>query len=300
MWLAVRSTGLTANNASRVRVLVNGASGGLGSLALQMLHKWGCEVTAICGLGKAGECVALGAVDARERGPTIIASLPSDFDVVLNFGSWDDDFSLASRLGRDALGHATTVHPLLENFDRFGWFRGALISRRQWKAGRSAVAERAPGTRYDWTLFKPDSEALDVLVAGLRERTFSLPVGMCASFDNAMTAFAHVAAGRSGRAVLLPHGATPIDKAGPIRERSPNIQCQGAFKSPTSRIDRNSFQASQPARYQSNAARLSCFAVLASASEEAPLGVHAKACAGRSPKRNVADPYSGPGRCAAD
>jgi reticulon-4-interacting protein 1, mitochondrial len=226
MWLAVRSTGLTANNASRVRVLVNGASGGLGGLALQMLHKWGCEVTAICGRGKAGECVALGAVDARERGPTIIASLPSNFDAVLNFGSWDDDFSLASRLRRDALGHATTVHPLLENFDRYGWFRGALISRRQWKAGRTAVAERTPGARYDWTLFKPDSEALDVLVAGLRERIFSLPVGTCASFDNAMTVFAHVAAGKSGRAVLLPHGATPSTSQGQFANDRPTFNAK--------------------------------------------------------------------------
>lgn len=226
VWLAVRSTGLTANNASGVRVLVNGASGGLGGLALQMLHAWGCEVTAICGRGKAGECIALGAVDARERGPTIIASLPSDFDAVLNFGSWDDDLSLASRLGPDALGHATTVHPLLANFDRLGWFRGALISRRQWKTGRSAVAGRAPRARYDWTLFKPEREALDVLVAGLRERTFSLPIGICASFEDAMTAFAHVAAGKSGRAVLLPQGATPSTSPVHLANDRPTINAK--------------------------------------------------------------------------
>ena len=72
-----------------------------------------------------------------------------------------------------------------------------------------AVAERAPRARYEWTLFKPDREALDVLVAGLREGFFSLPVGICASFDDATTAFAHVATAKSGRAVLLPYGATP-------------------------------------------------------------------------------------------
>lgn len=83
---------------------------------------------------------------------------------------------------RKALGHATTVHPLLPNFDCLGWWRGALASRLEWKEGRSAVWKRASGARYSWTLFRPDREALDVLVAGMRERTFSLPVGICASF----------------------------------------------------------------------------------------------------------------------
>jgi NADPH:quinone reductase-like Zn-dependent oxidoreductase len=202
MWLAVRSTGLRATNAAGVRVLVNGASGGLGRLALQMLHAWGCQVSAICGRGGADECLALGAVDARERGPGTIASLPSEFDVVLNFGSWDDDLQLASRLGRHALGHATTVHPLVANFDRLGWLRGALANRREWKAGRRAVLQRAARARYGWTLFKPDREALDVLVAGVRDGILSLPVGICAPFDDATTAFAHVATAKRGRAVL--------------------------------------------------------------------------------------------------
>ncbi len=220
MWLAVRSVGLRAPNAPGLRVLVNGASGALGQLATQLLHGWGGRVTAICGPGKRDHCLALGAEHSVERGPATIESLPSEFDAVLNFGSWDDDLWLASRLGRDALGHATTVHPLLANFDRLGWLRGALINRREWKNVRSAVAARAPKACYMWTLFKPDREALDVLVAGLRESIFSVPVGICASFDDAATAFAHVATAKSGRAVLLPHGAAPATSPGRDAARS--------------------------------------------------------------------------------
>ena len=204
MWLAVRSTGLVAGNATGVRVLVNGASGALGRLALQLLSAWGSVVTAICGNGKADDCLAAGAERAVERGPATIAALPSEFQIVLNFGSWDDDLALASRLAADALGHATSVHPLLANFDRLGWLRGALASRREWKAGRSAVARRAQKARYSWTLFKPDREALEVLAAGVRERRFSLPVASCSPFQHASAALAHVAMGKSGRAVLLP------------------------------------------------------------------------------------------------
>jgi NADPH:quinone reductase-like Zn-dependent oxidoreductase len=204
MWLALRSSGLTAANAAGRRVLVNGASGGLGQLSLQLLRAWGGEVTAIGGRGKSADCLALGAVRAVERGSASIASLPAHFHVVLNFGSWDDDPALASRLGRDALGHVTTVHPLLANFDRLGWLRGALASRREWRASRSIVARMAPQARCSWTLFKPDAEALDVLAAGLRARKFSLAIGLRAPLDDASAAFEHVTMRKAGRAVLLP------------------------------------------------------------------------------------------------
>ena len=204
MWLALRSARLTEANAAGKRVLVHGAAGALGRLALQLLSGWGCDITAICDVGKAGDCRALGARVAVERGPQTIASLPPDFDAVFNFASWDDEPALASRLGGDALGHATTVHPLLGNFDRLGWWRGALASRADANAVRAVVRQRAPGARYGWTIFKPDAAALAALAAGVREGRFSLPVGPCVGFGQADTAFAHVAAGRPGRAVLLP------------------------------------------------------------------------------------------------
>jgi NADPH:quinone reductase-like Zn-dependent oxidoreductase len=185
-------------------VLVNGASGGLGGLALQVLRAWGSQVTAICGPGKKEDCLALGAASAVERGATTIESLRSDFRVILNFASRDDDLALASRLGPDRLGHATAVHPLLANFDRLGWLQGALVSRREWKQVRSAGTRGARRARYAWTGFRFDHEALDVLEAGMREQKVSLPVGMRAPFEDAGVAFAHVAAGKPGRAVLLP------------------------------------------------------------------------------------------------
>jgi NADPH:quinone reductase-like Zn-dependent oxidoreductase len=204
MWLAVMSTGLRPSNATGMNVLVNGANGGLGRLALHLLRTWGSRVTAICAQGTREDCVALGAARAVERGPGCIESLPADYHVVLNFGSWDDDPSLASRLAADACGQATTVHPLLANFDRFGWLRGALASRRDWTKVRSLVAKRAPQARYAWTVFKPDRRALDALDESVREHGLSLPVGLAVRFQDAGAAFEHVALGKAGRAVLLP------------------------------------------------------------------------------------------------
>jgi NADPH:quinone reductase-like Zn-dependent oxidoreductase len=204
MWLAVRSAQLDAAQAAGKRVLVHGAAGALGRLALQQLSAWGCRVTAICDTGRADECRKLGAAHVVERGPEAIRSLPADFDAVLNFASWDDESALASRLGPGALGHATTVHPLLGHFDRLGWLRGALANRRDAAAMRAAVRQRAPAARYAWTIFKPDPEALAALAAGVREHRLSLPVGPSVGFEQAALAFAHVAAGQPGRAVLRP------------------------------------------------------------------------------------------------
>jgi NADPH:quinone reductase-like Zn-dependent oxidoreductase len=204
MWLAMRGTGLTPSNAAGKRVLVHGAAGALGRLAMQVLSGWGGKVTAICDAGRADECRALGARTAVERGPQAIQSLPTDFDAVLNFASWDDELALASRLGAKALGHATTVHPLLGHFDQLGWLHGALACRRDLRRVRAAVRQRCATARYSWTVFKPDSEALAALADGVRERRISLPVGLTTGFDQAGRAFAHVAAGQPGRAVLQP------------------------------------------------------------------------------------------------
>lgn len=204
MWLAVRSLGLRASIAPGLKVLVHGACGGLGQLSLQLLGSWGAQVTAICASGNRERCLAAGATSALERAPERVGSLPDDFDAILNFATWDDDLVLASRLGPRALGQATTVHPLLANFDRLGWLRGAWTSRRDWARVRAAVISRAPRGRYAWVVFNPDREALEALAEGVREGRLALPVGVEAPFDRAIVAFEHVAGARPGRAVLVP------------------------------------------------------------------------------------------------
>ena len=204
MWLALHSTGISAGNARGARVLINGANGGLGRLAMQLLDCWGSRITAICGRGQRQAGLDLGAEVAVEHGPACIPSLPADFDVVLNFANWDDDALLASRLGPGAMGQATTVHPLLANFDRLGWLGGAWASRRDRSRVRAVVASRAPKASYAWTIFKPDRDALAALAEGVRAGRLALPIGIAMPFENAVAVFDHVSAGQPGRAVLLP------------------------------------------------------------------------------------------------
>jgi hypothetical protein len=143
------------------------------------------------------------------RGPQALQKLPDDFAAALNFGSWDDDAQLSRCLDFRALGHATTVHPLLATFDAQGWLRGAWRARSLFAAARERVRSRRADARYGWVVFRPDAEALDRLVdavaAGLR-----LPVGWSGTLQDAAEGFQRVASGAPGRAVLLP-GARGLD-----------------------------------------------------------------------------------------
>lgn len=204
MWLAVHSAGLRADNAASKRVLISGASGALGRLALPLLSGWNSNITAICVPGRCEESLALGARTAVERDTAAVAALPSEFDVVLNFGAWESDPMLVAKLGPKALGYATTAHPLMANFDRLGWLRGATASLRDFKKMKSAAQARSDAASYVWTMFKPDRAALDALEAGIRRGIYSLPVGIAKPFDAADDVFDHVARGKPGRGVLLP------------------------------------------------------------------------------------------------
>ena len=204
MWLAVQSTGLRADNAASKRVLISGASGALGRLALALLSGWQSNVTAICNPGRRDDGLALGARVAVERGTPAVAALAPEFDAVLNFGAWESDPMLVAKLGLRALGYATTVHPLMASVDRHGWLGGAAMSLRAFKTMKSAVRARSASANYGWTLFKPDRAALDALDAGVRRGIYSLPVGIAKPFEAAAAVFEHVAQGKPGRAVLLP------------------------------------------------------------------------------------------------
>ncbi|NJD32988.1 MAG: zinc-binding alcohol dehydrogenase [Gammaproteobacteria bacterium] len=204
LWLALRGVGLTSEDARGLDVLIGGASGGLGRLAIQLLTAWGARVTAICSKQGVAACRELGATDVLDRTARPVSSLPARFDASLNFGSWTQEMEIIGRLKAGARGHATTVHPLLGSLDERGWIRGALHARAEWSRMRDAVAARGSSVRHAWTVFRPDAEALDALLDALRSPGLQLPIGLTVDFQDGRLAFEHVAGQRPGRAVLLP------------------------------------------------------------------------------------------------
>ncbi|HLP69822.1 MAG TPA: alcohol dehydrogenase catalytic domain-containing protein [Rhizobium sp.] len=200
-WLAVAAAGLTAENASGKRVLVHGASGGVGTIAVQMLSHWGATVTAICSTQSIEHCRAAGAAEVIDRTIERLETLEPAFDAVLNFASREDEGDLLGRLANNALGYATTVHPLLANADRLGLLRGAARSCAEFNGGRRQA--RTHGARYGWTVFKPVPQAMKVM-AGLMERgVLRLPLGVVAPAGAASRAFEHIMTRKAGRAAIL-------------------------------------------------------------------------------------------------
>ncbi len=202
MWLAVRGAGLTRQNAAGKRVLVHGAAGGLGTLALQMLSAWGANITAIALPASLAGCLQAGAAEVLDGNTLPFASLGRTFDATLNFATWDDDLALVRCLRDGALGHATTVHPMLGNLDQYGWARGGLKSFSEKRSHRAALPK---GTKnYAWTLFRPDAAALADLATLVEQKRLSLPIGVRKTLPQADDAFDHVRKGRQGRALLTP------------------------------------------------------------------------------------------------
>jgi len=201
MYLALRGAGLTRGTAPGKSVLIHGAGGGLGQLALQLLAYWGAKTSAICRPEQTASCVKLGAIETFD-GRQSWRNAAGRFDATLNFASWDDDLALLGCLRDGALGHATTVHPLLGNLDRLGWVRGvrACIADKR----RHAAALPAGSQRYAWTVFSPDLAALAELRQQVEHGCAQLPIGCAVPLTQAEAAFAHIREGKPGRAVILP------------------------------------------------------------------------------------------------
>ncbi|MEM1234157.1 MAG: alcohol dehydrogenase catalytic domain-containing protein [Pseudomonadota bacterium] len=202
MWLAVRDAGLDRPNAPNKRVLVHGAAGGLGSLALQMLSEWGCNVTAIAFPKDHDACLRLGASNAVDLSTTPFRDLAGAFDATLNFATWDHDAQLPGCLRRNALGHATTVHPMLRTFDENGLVLGGIKTVIGKRRSRKALPQGAG--KYGWTIFKPQEEALRELVRLLQRGRAKLDIGIEVPLSDGANAFDHIRTGQAGRALITP------------------------------------------------------------------------------------------------
>ena len=130
------------------------------------------------------------------------------FDATLNFAAWDDDLALIGALRDGVLGHATTVHPLLANFDELGWVRGVLRTTSDKRRHRAALPKNA---RCVWTVFKPERPALEELRELVEQHRVGLPIAVQESLAGAAQALDHVKKGRRGRALILQGGRADMD-----------------------------------------------------------------------------------------
>ncbi|WP_347428085.1 alcohol dehydrogenase catalytic domain-containing protein [Pseudomonas sp.] len=163
---ALAAAGLSADNARGKQLCINGASGGVGSIALVLARRWGATITAVASERNQDWVRRLGAdqtVDYRD--PAAMAAI--DTDIILNFAAPGDNHRqdpLLDRLRRrDTPGRAyvNTTNPVLSSVTDKGVVGGLATSGGIYLKKRLA-AGRA-GIRYRWVLFKEDAEQLAYL-----------------------------------------------------------------------------------------------------------------------------------------
>ncbi len=161
-WSALtRAAGLRPGDGRGRRALVNGASGGVGHLAVQILAAWGWRVAATCSADAVEMVAGLGAEEVVDHRAENFADRLSGLDLVLDAvgegvaGMEARALSVVSRRGR----YATLVHPLAGLLDRHGVVPGGAAAAALFAARTLRAAPR----RYGWALFKPDGEALSEL-----------------------------------------------------------------------------------------------------------------------------------------
>ncbi len=163
---ALAAAGLSADNARGKTLCINGASGGVGSIALVLARRWGAAITAVASQRNQDWVRRLGAdqtVDYRD--PAAMAAI--DADVILNFAAPGDnhrqDPLLDGLRRRDTPGRAyvNTTNPVLSLATEKGVVGGLATSGGIYLKKR--LAARRAGIHYRWVLFKEDAEQLAYL-----------------------------------------------------------------------------------------------------------------------------------------
>ena len=203
LWAALtRSAGLRPAAGAGRAALVNGASGGVGSLAVQVLKAWGWSVSATCSGDAAPLVAALGAetvVDhRREDFTTRLAGLDLVLDLVGDLKEGMEARCL-SVLKRPGGTYVTTVHPVVRNLDRYGLAPGGAAAAATFAKRRLAAAGRG----YGWAVFRADGEALAALGAMAETGALRPVIGRVLPLERAAEAHEAIeAGGLRGKLVL--------------------------------------------------------------------------------------------------
>ncbi|XP_026522409.1 reticulon-4-interacting protein 1, mitochondrial isoform X2 [Notechis scutatus] len=163
-WFAVSNAGgLDADSCLDKRILIIGASGGVGTFAIQLMKAWSGHVTAVCSQDASELVKRLGADDIIDyksgNMEEQLKKLPM-FDFILdNVGGSTENW--APNLLRKWSGarYVSLVTPFLVNMDRLGVADGML--RTGITIGAKVLKHLYNGIHYRWSFFASNGPHLD-------------------------------------------------------------------------------------------------------------------------------------------
>lgn len=203
-WSAVVVSGLvTPASAPRARVLVLGASGGVGTLLCQLLTAWGAQVVGVCSSDALGLVTSLGADALDYTDPATKDVLRTDgrFDLVINAAGTDDlDYLDALRPWMGS-SFVTLSPPLLRNIDSDGMALGLLKSVKEVVChNTSSLSE---GRAYKWAFYMPNPWALKQITKMLSTYKIRPVIDKVFPFTETPAAYQHVLEGHArGKTVI--------------------------------------------------------------------------------------------------
>jgi len=174
----VNAGGLCRDNCSNKRVLITGASGGVGTFSIQLLKAWGAHVTVTCSHNAEGLVRGLGAdevVDYTAGNAAAQLEIMERFDLILdNVGGETEQWAMGLLKSWEGAKYVTLVSPFLHNTDAMGLLDGTI--RSGFSLHNKAIQNiMSHGAFYRWGFFAPDGPALDQ-VCQLVEAGKILPV----------------------------------------------------------------------------------------------------------------------------
>ncbi|KAM5256521.1 NAD(P)H oxidoreductase RTN4IP1, mitochondrial [Ctenodactylus gundi] len=163
-WSAIKKVGgLNEKNCAGKRVLILGASGGVGTFAIQVMKAWGAHVTAVCSHDASDLVRTLGADDVIDyKAGSVEEQLKSVklFDFVLdNVGGATEAWALKFLKKWSGATYVTLVTPFLLNLDRLGIADGMLQTGLT--VGSKALKHFWQGLHYRWAFFMASGPCLD-------------------------------------------------------------------------------------------------------------------------------------------
>uniref|UniRef100_A0ACB8GDZ4 Reticulon-4-interacting protein 1, mitochondrial n=1 Tax=Sphaerodactylus townsendi TaxID=933632 RepID=A0ACB8GDZ4_9SAUR len=167
-WSALRHAGgLKEDNCSNKRILIFGASGGVGTFAIQLMKAWGAHVTAVCSQDASELVQRLGADDVVDyKSGNVeehLKTLPL-FDFILdNIGGSTEEWAPALLKKWSGATYVSLVTPFLVNVDRLGVADGMLQTGVT--IGKKAMKHLCKGIHYRWAFFAPSGPYLDEIAS---------------------------------------------------------------------------------------------------------------------------------------
>ena len=167
------------------RVLIYGASGGVGHFAVQLARYFGAEVTAVCSTSNLHWVKDLGAHYVIDYTKEDFADNGEKYDVILDAVGKRTFFSCLRSLTET--GVYITEHPIYPKYHPFQLMISPLIGRKKAKVH----------------LAKPNSRDLDFLRMLMEEEKVKPVIEKCYPLDQIIQAHRHVEGGRTKGKIVL-------------------------------------------------------------------------------------------------